>query len=82
MLFGPIGIGTRFDDEEEDSRPHSAKLFGAIAAAFSVVLFVLTENMHLAMRLVDRWTALMFVLLIINAVFFFAEKDKREEAVA
>ena len=82
VLFALAALIRRRDDEEEDSRPRSAKLFGAIAAAFSVVLFVLTENMHLAMRLVDRWTALMFVLLIINAVFFFAEKDKREEAVA
>ena len=38
--------------------------------------------MHLAMRLTDRWTVLMFVILAISAVFFFARKEAREKAVA
>lgn len=82
VLFALAALIRRQEEDDEETHPLFNKIFGTITAVCSVVLFALTENMHLAMRLTDRWTALMFVILAISAVFFFAEKDKREEAVA
>jgi|GEM_PF-2175521 len=82
VLFALAALIRRQEEDDEETHPLFNKIFGTITAVCSVVLFALTENMHLAMRLTDRWTVLMFVILAISAVFFFAEKDKREEAVA
>ena len=82
VLFAAASLIRRREENSDESRLSFNKLFGVIAAVFSVVLFVLTENMHLVMRLTDRWTVLMFVILAINAVFFFAEEPACEEATA
>ncbi|MBQ3482192.1 MAG: hypothetical protein IJH48_07755 [Oscillospiraceae bacterium] len=81
VLLAAAALLRRRGEDAEGSR-QSYKLFGAVAAVCSIVLFVLTENMRLAMHLVDRWTVLMLVILVINAVFYFAEEPAREEAAA
>lgn len=82
VLFALASLIRRREEDDEESHPLFNKVFGTITAVCSVVLFALTENMHLAMRLTDRWTVLMFVILAISAVFFFARKETREKAVA
>ena len=82
VLFALASLIRRREEDDEESHPLFNKVFGTITAVCSVVLFALTENMHLAMRLTDRWTVLMFVILAISAVFFFARKEAREKAVA
>lgn len=53
-----------------------------IIAIISAIVFILTENIHLPMILIDRWTILMVIILIINlliAVFaWHKEKDKEK----
>ncbi|MBQ1575638.1 MAG: hypothetical protein IIZ83_01645 [Oscillospiraceae bacterium] len=82
VLFALASLIRRREEDDEESHSLFNKVFGTITAVCSVVLFALTENMHLAMRLTDRWTVLMFVILAISAVFFFARKETREKAVA
>lgn len=82
VLFALASLIRRREEDDEESHPLFNKVFGTITAVCSVVLFALTENMHLAMRLTDRWTVLMFEILAISAVFFFARKETREKAVA
>lgn len=82
VLFALASLIRRQEEDDEETHPLFNKVFGTITAVCSVVLFALTENMHLAMRLTDRWTVLMFVILAISAVFFFARKDTREKAAA
>ena len=82
ILFAIAALIRRHDDEEKGSRLHLFKILGVITAIFSVVLFALTENMHLPMCLVDRWTVPMFVILAINAAFFFTEKSTHKQTTA
>ncbi|MCH1939539.1 InlB B-repeat-containing protein [Holdemania massiliensis] len=71
------------DDDEEDQNQSAAmneedpqqlkrkriyKWISGLTAVISVIVFVLTENMRLPMILVDKWTLLMVVFFLINAV--------------
>ena len=58
----------------------TVKLLGVLPAASSVVLFVITENMRLAMVMTDRWTPVMLALMAINAVFTAAGSRREREA--
>ena len=68
------------DDDEEDQNQSAAmneedpeqlkrkRIYKWISAVVSIIVFVLTENMRLPMILVDKWTLLMVVFFLINAV--------------
>ena len=62
------GADAEPEEEEEDEETRKKrwlwKLLSAIVAVVSVVVFLLTEDMTNTMRLVDRWTILMVLLLI------------------
>lgn len=62
------------DTEEKEvffERKGIYKWISGIIAAVSILVFIFTENMRLPMRLVDRYTILMLVFLLINAVAFY-----------
>ena len=46
----------------------AAKAAGILAAAASVITFILTEDMSLPMVMTDKWTVLMIVMLAVQAV--------------
>lgn len=46
-----------------------ARIVSSIVGLVMVVIFLLTQNMKLEMRLVDRWTPLMVALAIVQLVF-------------
>lgn len=82
VLFAIAALIRRREEGSEESALSGDKLFTVVAAALSVVLFVLTENMHLAMRLVDRWTLPMLLILAASAVVFFVKRPAPEKAAA
>ena len=56
------------------------KIVAVVDALAAIVVFVLTENMKLSMVLVDKWTILMVLLIIVNIVSFaFGKKYHDEE---
>jgi uncharacterized repeat protein (TIGR02543 family) len=59
----------------------------SLAAIASVIVFVLTENMHNPMILVDRWTVVNFLILLVEAIFMdrlyrVTKNDDEEESYA
>ena len=56
------------EDPEQLKRKRIYKWISGLTAVISVIVFVLTENMRLPMILVDKWTLLMVVFFLINAV--------------
>ena len=73
------------DEEAEDEntkRKGMARLASIIPAAGSIIAFILTENMNNTMVLIDRWTLLMGIILIIQAVIAVLAKKETEKAEA
>ena len=71
------------EGEEEDStrRKGFARLASILPAAGAIIAFIITENINNTMALVDRWTILMAVILLIQgAVALLARKENKEEA--
>ncbi|MSA89985.1 hypothetical protein GKE08_11665 [Holdemania massiliensis] len=56
------------EDPEQLKRKRIYKWISGLTAVVSIIVFVLTENMRLPMILVDKWTLLMVVFFLINAV--------------
>ena len=80
-------FGRKEDDEENDdennedktNRKGFVRLMSIIPAAGAVIAFILTENMNNPMILTDRWTILMAVIMLIQAVVaLFAKKSEDE----
>lgn len=68
------------DDEAETKRRGLVRLASLIPAIGSVIAFILTENMNYTMALTDRWTILMAVILLAQAVIaILAKKGTKED---
>lgn len=50
---------------------------GAFVSVASIVTFILTENIFEPMILFDKWSLLMFILLIINGVIYLSKGKRR-----
>jgi hypothetical protein len=90
------------DDEEDDEdyvinsdqeepklyeRKRIYKVLGSIVAVISVIIFIVTENITLPMVLVDKYTLLMLILTLINAITLYLGRkwhdiEKEEEVNA
>lgn len=77
----------REDDEEncdEEStnivytRRRWTKGFAIIVGIVSIVMFILTENMSLPMILIDKWTIVMAIVLLIQVVTWFIARKWKE----
>ena len=73
-----IGRHDKEDDNEE--KKSSAGLSLVLPAVFSVILFILTENMRNPMVLVDSWTPVMLAFLAANILLILVSslRDNRE----
>lgn len=82
LLTGYFGKKEDEEDDNEDAetkRKGLVRLASIIPAAGAIIAFILTEDMSLQMALTDRWTILMAVILLIQAVTaMFAKKEKEE----
>ena len=67
--------------KRSDDTRYWNRLLGLLSAVGSVVLFVLTENVHDPMILTDRWTPAMLALLCVElGLAYLTRKEKRENA--
>lgn len=80
-----VGIFGKKEDENEDGeeveikRHRLARLMSLIPAIGAVIIFIITEDMSNPMALVDGWTILMAVILLIQVVVaMIAKKSKGE----
>ena len=67
------------EEEEDENKRRKSKLLGLIPAVASVITFILTEDMRTPMRLVDKWTVLMLVMLLINVIAAFLTRNKKKD---
>ena len=80
LIAAALVLSRRRQEDEEDSPPAAVKACSVLAAVASVVLFVITGNMHLRMVLTDRWTPVMLALFALSAVLAMAGSGKEKEA--
>ncbi len=50
-----------------------------VPAIAALIAFIITEDMSLPMVLTDKWTILMAVIAIAQAVLMLVARDKKEE---
>ena len=80
VLFGILLLVSKHEDDETRKRNRIWKIVSVVDALAAMVVFALTENMKLSMVLVDKWTILMVLLIIVNIVSFaFGKKYHDEE---
>ena len=81
VLFGILLLVSKHEDDDETrKRNRMWKIVAVVDALAAIVVFALTENMKLSMVLVDKWTILMVLLIIVNIVSFaFGKKYHDEE---
>ena len=70
------------EKEDEETKVHNRgfiRLISVIVAVMSTIVFILTEDMLLPMKLVDKWTLIMIFILIIQIVVAFLCKHRKEK---
>lgn len=91
LVFAKHSKEEEADEENTENQPELKKrsriykAISVLSAVLSVIVFILTENMRLPMVLIDKWTLLMIVFLLINVVTLILgrrwhEQDVEEEA--
>ena len=81
LLVGYFGREEREEENEEDKtdRKGFARVMSLIPAVGAAIAFILTENMSNPMIFTDRWTILMAVILLIQAIVAIIAKKSDEE---
>ena len=65
--------------EKEIKKKKFWRFFSIVPALAAVIVFLLTEDMRLPMVFVDRWTLLMVIIGLVQAlVMVFAKKTKKD----
>lgn len=81
-------IKKKTDDEEEEYTDEEKKdihgirrfkIYSILVGIISVIAFILTEDMTLPMILIDKWTILMVILLLVNVINIFVMRKKSKE---
>ena len=67
------------EEEEDENKRKKSKFLGLIPAVGSIVLFILTEDMRNPMRLMDKWTIWMAVIMVVNFILAFVTRNKKKE---
>ena len=70
------------DEEKKDIRGlRRFKIYSILVGIISIIAFILTEDMTLPMVLIDKWTILMLILLLVNIIniFIMRKKSKQED---
>ena len=72
--------GTETETEEKTNKKLLLRILGIIPAIVAIIVFLLTEDLTLPMELVDKYTLLMILILLVEAVIaFFARKTQDED---
>ena len=78
-------FGKRRDEDEttgeetEIKRKGTIRLLSLIPAIAAIIIFLITEDLTQQMQLVDKWTILMVVILIIQVLVAIFAKKKEDE---
>ncbi len=67
------------DQIEDEKKRKRRKLLGLIPAIAAIVAFVLTENIFSPMAFVDKWTILMIIILVVEALVCYFTRKKDED---
>ena len=70
------------NDDQEEAKRHNKlgmRLLGLIPAIGSVIAFILTEDMSLPMKWVDKWTLMMVIILAIEAALAIFSKKTTDD---
>ena len=67
------------NEENDENKGKKSKFLGLIPAVASVVIFLLTENIHNPMTLVDKWTIPMVLILVANGIVAYLTRNKKPE---
>ena len=86
LLIGLAGKKTKTEEAEngeevgkEIKKKKFWRFFSIVPALAAVIVFLLTEDMRLPMVFVDRWTLLMVIIGLVQAlVMVFAKKTKKD----
>ena len=86
LLIGLAGKKTKTEEaengeevEKEIKKKKFWRFFSIVPALAAVIVFLLTEDMRLPMVFVDRWTLLMVIIGLVQAlVMVFAKKTKKD----
>ena len=81
VLLAVVKVIGRHDKEDDNEEKRSSNgLSLVLPAVFSVILFILTENMRNPMVLVDSWTPVMLAFLAANCLLILVSslRDNRE----
>ena len=80
-----VGIFGKKEDENEDGeeveikRHRLARFMSLIPAIGAAIIFIITEDMSNPMALIDGWTILMAVILLIQVVVAMIAKKSKDE---
>ena len=72
--------GTTSTEEKDIKKKGLLRVLDIIPAVAAVITFILTEDMSLPMQMVDKWTLLMVVILIVDIVGALFTKKKVKDA--
>lgn len=67
------------ETSEEEKKHRKRKLLTLIPAVISVVVLVLTEDFRLKMGLIDKYTLLMAILMIVTAIMALITRNKNKD---
>ncbi len=67
------------DQIEDEKKRKRRKLLGLIPAIAAIVAFVLTEDIFSPMAFVDKWTILMIIILVVEALVCYFTRKKDED---
>ena len=77
---------TEGEEEEEDEEDETTikrhrllKVLSILPALAAIITFILTEDMRAPMVLVDKWTILMVIYLVVDLLLGLLSKKKKEE---
>ncbi len=67
------------DQIEDEKKRKRRKLLGLIPAIAAIIAFVLTEDIFSPMAFVDKWTILMIIILVVEALVCYFTRKKDED---
>ena len=86
MLIRKLIPRRKKEEENEEEKKTTKKkikllptLFGILVAIASIFIFLITEDMTLPMQLIDKYTLLMAILLIVNLIMLLVQSKKKEK---
>ena len=89
ILSFALGLGAALkslkankDDDEDERKRLKRKRLSFIPGVGSVAAFLLTEPLLTRLKLVDKWTPLMLVLLLANLAISYWTREKKQEPEA